>query len=150
MTLQQYIDQETQEKTVSLWGAKVKFTPRLCTETIGDGQHLISVWTMSERPFYWLLLVDSSLQFTEYEPDVEFEGESLLDLCYAIIASEFGEKLEFVDEETYYEDQNNEGQTYSDFLEAYELSKKYPCIDDSMGGSFESIVNFGNHERTDE
>jgi hypothetical protein len=56
----QILEIEQEETTTSLWGDKVTFKPHLVKVEGTDCQQLISVGSMDDRPYYWLVLISSS------------------------------------------------------------------------------------------
>lgn len=92
--IEEAIREETKEQEVSLWGQKLKFTPVLAKEKIGDGKQLVLFGTIDQRPRYWLLLIDSKTNLEEND----YNYESLLH----ILEREFGSYDEYKDEDIEY------------------------------------------------
>lgn len=59
--IEQFLKQEQEETTESLWGCEVTFKPYLLQQVFGDGMILIYFSTLDDRPYYWLVRVDSSV-----------------------------------------------------------------------------------------
>ena len=77
------VNEETKQKTVSLWGDEVTFTPEIASEMIGDGKQLLSIMTISQRPYYWLIRIDSKI-------NVEFDENFDIEKYVKILEEEFG------------------------------------------------------------
>lgn len=54
-----YLEQEQKETETELWGVSVKFKPYLLEKVFGDGMKLIYFGTLDNRPYWWLVRVDS-------------------------------------------------------------------------------------------
>lgn len=96
--IKQYLAKEQEETTASLWGSKVTFKPYLLEKIFGDGMKLIYFGTLDDRPYWWLVRVDSKAPI---EDACEFDSEEI----YQAIEEECGchEYDEFaeVDEDGY-------------------------------------------------
>lgn len=92
----QAVKEETKEREVSLWGNKLTFTPVLATSKIGNGNKLVALFSLDQRPQYWLIRIDSNLSIN----DDEFDIEELVN----IIENEFGN----INEDEFYRDSNIE------------------------------------------
>ena len=90
------VKEETREQEVSLWGDKLTFTPVIASQKIGNGKKLMALFSLDQRPQYWLVRIDSEMSIN----DDNFDIEELVN----IIEEEFGT----VNEEEFYEDLNIE------------------------------------------
>lgn len=63
-----------QPQVVTFWGAEHTITPRLAREVFGDGRKLIALIPLNNRPNYYVVRVDSKMEFgaglTDEEHDV--------------------------------------------------------------------------------
>ena len=87
-----YLLKEQEETTQSLWGNEVTFKPYLVKKKFGDGMCLISFGCLDDRPYYWLVRVDSKLFQTNIEK-LDFEA------IYRQIEEECGYYDEFEEDE---------------------------------------------------
>ena len=87
-------DLNIRETTEKLWGEPCTFTPALLDEVFGDGEKIAIFQTMNDRPYFWLVLVDSKTDFDSNEDD---NGE-LLEEVWSALESEFGVRFENYDE----------------------------------------------------
>jgi len=113
--VEEAIKEETKEKIVSLWGDKVTFTPKIASKIIGNGKQLLRIATISQRPYYWLIRIDSKI-------DVAFDEDFDIESYIEILEEEFGR----IDEEEMDSDKTND--------------ELYPNLYYD-GGSWESIYN---------
>lgn len=91
-----------------LWGEKYpEFSPKICKIYLGDGKQLIWFQTCDQRPYWWWVRIDSSM-------DVNIDDFPCLEI-YDLIEDEFGRIAEEGDE-----DYNEE--EYGD------VNKCYPMI----------------------
>ena len=81
--IKQYLAKEQEETTASLWGSKVTFKPYLLEKIFGDGMKLIYFGTLDDRPYWWLVRVDSKAKIDE---PLEFDSEAI----YEAIEEECG------------------------------------------------------------
>lgn len=72
--INQYLETQQQETEASLWGNKVRFKPHLLDKVFGDGMKLIYFGTCDDRPYWWLVRVDSSANI---EDPMEFDYEGI-------------------------------------------------------------------------
>ena len=54
-----FLEKEQEETETALWGDSVKFKPYLLERVFGDGMKLIYFTTLDDRPYWWLVRVDS-------------------------------------------------------------------------------------------
>lgn len=78
-----YLQCQQEETTVSLWGSKVTFKPYLLEKIFGDGMKLIYFGTIDDRPYWWLVRVDSNAKI---DKPLEFDSEAI----YEAIEEECG------------------------------------------------------------
>ncbi len=81
--IEQYLKQEQEETKASLWGNEVTFKPYLLEKIFGDGMKLIYFGTLDDRPYWWLVRVDSNAKLDE---PGEFDSEAI----YCAIEEECG------------------------------------------------------------
>ena len=74
LSIEEWIAKETAPRIAKLWGEGVEFSPVICDKIIGDGLQLIYLGTISQRPYYWLIRIDSK---TDIESD-DFNFEDIL------------------------------------------------------------------------
>lgn len=73
----------TEKQTVSLWGDEIEFTPEIASEISGDGKQILQITTISQRPQFWLIRIDSKI---DVDDDDEFDIEKYIE----ILEDEFG------------------------------------------------------------
>lgn len=78
-----YLEQQQQETEASLWQSTVKFKPYLLERIFGDGMKLIYFGTLADRPYWWLVRVDSHADDDGWE---NFDSEEI----YQTIEEECG------------------------------------------------------------
>mgnify|MGYP006973006014 FL=1 len=72
LSLEQWIAKETAPRTPSLWGQKYpEYSPYLCKNVIGDGLQLVYLGTINNRPYHWLILIDSKTDVSSDDFDFE-------------------------------------------------------------------------------
>lgn len=71
------IKELTKKQTVSLWGDEIEFTPEIASEIIGDGKQILQITTISQRPQFWLIRIDSKIDIECDEFDIEQFVEKL-------------------------------------------------------------------------
>lgn len=81
--IEQYLKQEQEETEATLWGSTVKFKPYLLERVFGDGMKLIYFGTLDDRPYWWLVRVDSNANIDD---PMEFNEEEI----YEAIEEECG------------------------------------------------------------
>lgn len=134
LSLQQWIELETKEQKGTFWGSPFSFKPLIAETILGDGRQLVYFGTIDQRPYYWLIRIDSK---TDIESN-DFDIEHLLDP----LEDEFGTVPDpaWLDEEEFNEAKaNHKLQEYDDF-EDYDSSCQYPKIYYG-GGHYGLIVN---------
>jgi hypothetical protein len=93
-----YLEQQQEETEASLWQSTVKFKPYLLEKIFGDGMKLIYFGNLDERPYWWLVRVDSHADDNDWE---DFDSEEI----YQAIEEECGcheyDKFAEVDEDGY-------------------------------------------------
>ena len=57
--INKFLAKEQEETEAQLWGDSVKFKPYLLDRIFGDGMKLIYFGTLDDRPYWWLVRVDS-------------------------------------------------------------------------------------------
>lgn len=57
--INKFLAKEQEETEAQLWGEPVKFKPYLLEQIFGDGMKLIYFGTLDDRPYWWLVRVDS-------------------------------------------------------------------------------------------
>ena len=81
--IKQYLEQQQEETKATLWGSTVKFKPYLLEKIFGDGMTLIYFGTLDDRPYWWLVRVDSHADDDGWE---NFDSEEI----YQAIEEECG------------------------------------------------------------
>jgi len=81
--INKYLQLQQEETTASLWGDEVTFKPYLLEKIFGDGMKLIYFGTLDDRPYWWLVRVDSNAKIDEPS---EFDSEAI----YEAIEEECG------------------------------------------------------------
>ena len=77
-----YLKQEQKETKASLWDSEVTFQPYLLEKIFGDGMKLIYFGTLDDRPYWWLVRVDSNAKLDDpYEFDSEAIYEAIEEEC---------------------------------------------------------------------
>jgi hypothetical protein len=135
LTLIQWIEKETAQRTAKLWGDSVEFSPVVCDEVIGDGQQLVYLGTVGQRPYYWLIRIDSK---TDIESD-DFNFEDILEpieRCFGIQEDYMSEK-EFQQKKAGGDEEYNIYETYGEWIES---NYEYPRIGWD-GGHWGLVVN---------
>ena len=80
--IEQYLRQKQEETKASLWGSEVTFKPYLLEKIFGDGMKLIYFGTLDDRPYWWLVRVDSNAQIDDpYEFDSNAIYEAIEEEC---------------------------------------------------------------------
>ena len=134
-SLEQWIEKETAPRIAKLWGDGVEFSPVLCDEIIGDGKQLVYLGTISQRPYHWLIRIDSQ---TDINSD-DFDFEDILEP----IEECFGRQEEYISEEEFNQlkadgdEECNICETYEEWLES---NYEYPRIGWD-GGHWGLVVN---------
>lgn len=136
-TMEEWIEWETRKRKTEFWGTIHEIEPVIHSEIFGDGKQLAYLGTIDQRPNYWLIRIDSSIDVNSDEFDFE---EHLLQP----LEDEFGRHPGFiVDKDEFDEMKKNspiQVSEYEDF-EDYKEICEYPRILWG-GGHFGSLVNF--------
>ena len=72
--IEKYLEQEQKEVKTSLWDNEITFKPYLLKRVFGDGMKLIYFGTLDDRPYWWLVRVDSSAKIDD---PCEFDSEEI-------------------------------------------------------------------------
>ena len=135
LSIEEWIAKETAPRIAKLWGEGVEFSPVICDEIIGDGLQLIYLGTISQRPYHWLIRIDSK---TDIESD-DFNFEDILQPLEEC----FSQGEDFINEEEF-EELKSKGdeecvicETYEEWLKA---NWEYPVIKWD-GGHWGLVVN---------
>jgi len=60
-TMEQIIERATSQRVPTLWGQEYpEYKPCLCETILGDGLQLVYLWTTDNRPYHWLIRIDSN------------------------------------------------------------------------------------------
>lgn len=132
LTLEQWVENETQEVTKKLWGDPTTFNPVICETSLGDGLQLIYVGTIGQRPYHWLIRIDSKTDLDASDFDIEEILEPLED--------EFGRQEDYISEDEFnamIDEPESDFDNYEDWLECRYY---YPSIGWD-GGHYGLIVN---------
>jgi hypothetical protein len=122
LTMEAYLEKETAPRVPSLWGQNYdKYKPYLCDTIIGDGLQLVRLWTINNRPYHWLIRIDSN---TDVNAD-DFEWDE--------------ELLTHIEEEC---------GSCKDDCECHDTDEpcQYPIVDWD-GGGWEMVANFRTGEK---
>ena len=124
LSFDEWIAKETAPRTPSLWGEKYpEYSPYLCENVIGDGLQLVYLGTINNRPYHWLILIDSKTNVS----DDDFNFEDILQP----IEEECG-SCEGIDE--------------CESCQENEEECEYPHNISWGGGHWGMVVNFGTGE----
>lgn len=92
--IEKILENEQQEVTPTLWGNEYpSFKPYLVEKIYGDGMCLIYFGTLEDRPYWWLVRVDSSYltDNEEYiESFIDEYGNSFTEVIHTQIEDECG------------------------------------------------------------
>jgi|GEM_PF-2290666 len=138
-SMEQWISEETKRRKTSWWGQACYIQPVIHTEIFGDGLQLCYLGTIDQRPDYWLIRIDSSI---DVEAD-DFDYEKHL-LCP--LEDEFGRFPEtWVSDGREFQklkrERHWEISDYENYKE-YLSDRKYPRLN-WHGGHWGTIVNKG-------
>lgn len=137
LSLVQWVENETQEVTKNLWGDEITFKPVICETHLGDGLQLIYVGTIGQRPYHWLMCIDSKTDLNASDFDIE----EILE----ILEDEFGRQENYMSEEEFnsmIDEPESDFDNYEDWLQC---RYNYPCIGWD-GGYYGLIVNMVTSE----
>ena len=105
--IEKILEKEQQEVTPTLWGDEYpSFKPYLLEEIYGDGMCLIYFGTLDDRPYWWLVRVDSAYltNNVEYiESFIDDYGNCFVEVIHSQIEDECG----CIDEEDEEYDEDN-------------------------------------------
>lgn len=142
LTIDQLIERETKEQTVSLWGQKCTFTPVMVSEKHGDGLQVVYLSSIDTRPLYWLLCIDSSIDLSDND-SMNNEDRSTYgtidELLVQMVEHEYGniDSYEAMEDGRYYD---------PDDPSADPFEYEYPMMCWG-GGSWGLIANFKTGEK---
>lgn len=137
LSLEEYLAQETQTRTVRFWGSDHEVTPVLVSEVHGDGLQIVYLEPLFTRPNYYILRIDSSVDL--------YDDESLPEVDKQNYGSVQELLLQMVEEEYDCLDRYDEGKDglyfdpYDDEIEPFEY--EFPMLDWG-GGSWGQMANF--------
>lgn len=134
LTLEEWIKIETREQKGKFWGESYKFKPVVARTVLGDGQQLIYFGTIDQRPYYWLMRIDSEMDIESDDFDIETLLEPLEEEFGQVPAQFCLSKKEFneIKNDIFYD-------KFEDYKE-YQEACQYPAINYS-GGHYGLIVN---------
>ena len=132
LTLEQWIEKETKEITVTHWGVDTTFTPVICDTIIGDGLQLVYFGTIDQRPYHWLIRIDSKIDIESNDFDIETLLEPLEE-CFG------RHPQNYYDEDEFEKEKDTEMLDYDDY-EHYLSACEYPAVWYS-GGHYGLVVN---------
>lgn len=135
-TMEEWIAEETAERETTFWGQPCTIKPVIHSEVFGDGLQLCYLGTIDQRPNYWLIRIDSSIDVES--PDFDFE-----EILLCPLEEEFGRCEEYLSEEEFNEAQKDsfsEAYKYDDYAD-YSSWLEYPHVSWS-GGHWGTVVNF--------
>ena len=81
--IEKYLAKQQEETTATLWDIEVTFKPYLLKKIFGDGMKLIYFGNLDDRPYWWLVRVDSHADDNDWE---NFDEEEI----YEAIEEECG------------------------------------------------------------
>ena len=82
LSLEEWISKETAPRIPSLWGRKYpEYCPYLCETVIGDGLQLVYLGTINNRPYHWLILIDSKTDVSSDDFNFEDILQSIEEEC---------------------------------------------------------------------
>lgn len=135
LSIEEWIAKETAPRIAKLWGEGVEFSPAICDEIIGDGLQLVYLGTISQRPYHWLIRIDS-------KTDIESNDFNVEDILQPL-ENCFGESADYIDKEEFEQlkaagdEECNICETYDEWLES---NWNYPVIGWD-GGYWGLVVN---------
>jgi len=133
LSLEQWIENETKERTATHWTVKTTFTPVICDTIVGDGLQLVYLGTIDQRPYHWLIRIDSE---TDINGD-DFDIETLLNPLEEC----FGKHPDYVhNEQEFFELKKNDELEEYDTFEEYDSACQYPALWWN-GGHWGVVVN---------
>lgn len=135
LSLEQWIENETKERTCAHWGVETTFSPVICDTIIGDGLQLIYFGTIDQRPYHWLIRIDSKTDIESNDFNIETLLEPLEECFGRHPENYYYDKEEF--EEAKKVDETL--QDYDDW-EHYNSACQYPAVW-YAGGHYGLVVN---------
>ena len=147
-TKQQWIEALTAETTIKLWGDEYTFKPVICAGRQGDGEKLIRITPICQRPYYWMIFADSEMDVSD--DDI---GDEDLEELLLMIEDEFGvhpytQGIDCQDEEEFNELEDIPYYGYASY-EDYLCCCEYPHIHWD-GGFCTTIANFKTGDYSDD
>lgn len=134
-SMNEILANEQREIIMELWGQKTDpFNPYLLEKTLGDGLQLVFFGTLDDRPYYWLVRIDSSTNVDDMDSDE----------IYQLVEEECGG----------YDNNYTKGNggcgccTYCDKCKDDDNYGNYPQIAKSSSPFWGSICNFKTGETT--
>lgn len=132
LSLEEWIAKETKPHYTRFWGDNILVKP-VCAETIlGDGQQLIYLGTIDQRPQRWYLRIDSK---TDVYAD-DFNVENILQP----LEDEFGRIEHYGCSASEFRSLKKEGYLDYDTYKDYQQACRYPAVAWS-GGHWGLVVN---------
>lgn len=102
--IEEFLEKERQEVIPTLFGDEYpSFKPYLLEEIYGDGMCLIYFGTLDDRPYWWLVRVDSSY-ITDHEEYIGSFVEKYGNIFVEVIHSQIEDECGSIDED---DDENN-------------------------------------------
>jgi len=77
-------------RIVIFWGQRRRITPRLVDRVFGDGKQIIGFTSIAQRPDYYVVRVDSSLDLTGHTDDRKRDIYEHTDEIITAIKDQFG------------------------------------------------------------
>lgn len=141
LTIEQLIERETKERTVSFWGEDCTFSPAMVSDKHGDGMQVVWLSSIDTRPLYWLLRIDSSVDLSDDESlsdDDKDNYGTVEELLIQIVEHEFGDVkgYEMMEDGRYYDPEDPS-------FEPFEFEYPMMCWG---GGSWGLVANFKTGE----
>lgn len=138
-TLEEWIEYETRERITTHWGQPCKIKPVIHPEIFGDGLQLCYLGTLDQRPDYWLIRIDSSIDITTEDFDYD-------EILLTPLEEEFGRAENWISEDDFNEikalqPDSEIARQYDDYNHFLEWTD-YPNLSWS-GGYWGTVVNFG-------
>lgn len=135
LTIDQWVEKETAPQSVRHWGDPITFSPVICGKIIGDGLQLVYIGSIDQRPYYWLIRIDSKMDINDDDFDIETLLEPIEDECGR--GDQWVSEADFYAEKAKGNDDYEGHETYEDW---HEHNYTYPVIRWD-GGHWGLIVN---------
>lgn len=132
LSLEEWIDKETKPRYTRFWGEKILVKPVCAKTIIGDGQQLIYLGTIDQRPHRWYLRIDS-------KTDVCADGFNVEDILKPL-EDEFGRMEHYGCSASEFRSLKKEGRLDYDTYKEYQQACKYPTVA-WAGGHWGFVVN---------